>query len=241
MVCALGRCLSWVFITLLFLGSHLAHAQDVSRFHRVDPNLADVAYLGLTIPITFGLWVLSPTDEGKQNVLDLDLSMREALRWENVETAAIFSDILLYSLVFGAIASPPLSDLSVETPLPEASMVATEALSTTWMLSQIFNHLVERERPDSYFDLGDESYDAFFSGHTSVSFAAVTQLTLFSYELEWFNDETRWLVPTVGYSLAGLTGYLRVAADRHWFSDVLVGAVVGTTVSYLVYFIRSGR
>ena len=235
------RCRTWLLMVVLMSGAHQAQAQDISRFHRVDPNLADVSYLGITIPMTMALWVLSPTDVGKQNVLDFDVSLRESLRWENVAAAGVFSDVLLYSVVFGAMATPALGELSLDTPVPEASMVAVEALSTTWMLSQVFNHLVERERPDSYFESGEEAYDAFFSGHTSVSFAAVTQLTLFSYELDWLSDETRWLVPTVGYSLAGLTGYLRVAADRHWVTDVLVGAVMGTAVSYLVFFLRSSE
>jgi hypothetical protein len=35
-------------------------------------------------------------------------------------------------------------------------------------------------------------------------------------------------------SLAAATGYLRIAADSHYFSDVLVGAAVGTAVGLLV-------
>src|SRR4029077_11064630 len=37
-----------------------------------------------------------------------------------------------------------------------------------------------------------------------------------------------------GVGLAGSTGYLRVAADRHFLTDVLVGAAVGTAVGTLM-------
>lgn len=37
-----------------------------------------------------------------------------------------------------------------------------------------------------------------------------------------------------GLTLAAVTGYLRIAADKHYFSDVLVGAVVGAGAGLLV-------
>jgi membrane-associated phospholipid phosphatase len=37
--------------------------------------------------------------------------------------------------------------------------------------------------------------------------------------------------------MAALTGYLRIAADKHYFTDVLVGAIVGSAIGVAVpYF-----
>ena len=35
------------------------------------------------------------------------------------------------------------------------------------------------------------------------------------------------------YALASATGYFRIAADKHYLSDVIVGAIVGSSIGYL--------
>ena len=61
--------------------------------------------------------------------------------------------------------------------------------------------------------------DAFPSGHTTVSFAFAAGLA----------GEARaaW-VPWVAYPAAAVVGWARIAADRHWLSDVVAGAALGT-------------
>jgi len=39
---------------------------------------------------------------------------------------------------------------------------------------------------------------------------------------------------SVGMGLAAFVGYLRIAADKHYFTDVLVGALVGTVSGIVV-------
>ena len=42
-----------------------------------------------------------------------------------------------------------------------------------------------------------------------------------------------------GLSMAAFTGYLRIAADKHYLSDVLTGAIVGSAVGFVVpYFLH---
>ena len=38
----------------------------------------------------------------------------------------------------------------------------------------------------------------------------------------------------VGFGAAALTGWLRVASDRHWLSDVAAGAAIGTGTGLVV-------
>jgi membrane-associated phospholipid phosphatase len=80
---------------------------------------------------------------------------------------------------------------------------------------------------------------SFYSGHSSTSFAAATALTIEAYEFHWLSDGTRWVVPALAYSAAASVGYLRIASDNHWASDVAVGAAMGTGVTWLVYELRT--
>ncbi len=73
--------------------------------------------------------------------------------------------------------------------------------------SLLVKQLVQRQRPDG----SDRA--SFFSAHTANAFAA-----------------SGWRLQ-VGVPLALGAGYLRTAADKHYISDVLVGAGVGLLAS----------
>ncbi|MDB4987793.1 MAG: hypothetical protein JWN04_2971, partial [Myxococcaceae bacterium] len=47
------------------------------------------------------------------------------------------------------------------------------------------------------------------------------------------------LIWALGVPLAALTGYLRLAADKHYFTDVLTGALVGSAVGFLVPWLHT--
>ena len=68
-------------------------------------------------------------------------------------------------------------------------------------------------KPDSY------SYTSFPSGHTTLAFAAVTV-----YAMEYSD---RPLVPILSYSFASLVGLSRITENKHWSSDVFIGAILG--------------
>jgi membrane-associated phospholipid phosphatase len=68
---------------------------------------------------------------------------------------------------------------------------------------------------------------SFWSGHTSFTFAvaaAATQVARLRGRTGW-----GWLAAAT-FVGAALTGYLRVAADQHWLTDVITGAGIGTAV-----------
>ena len=74
---------------------------------------------------------------------------------------------------------------------------------------------------------------AFFSGHASAAF------TVAVFTGEWFsemypNSAYRPLVWAGTLSLAGFVGALRIAAGKHYPSDVVVGALAGTGISLAV-------
>jgi membrane-associated phospholipid phosphatase len=66
---------------------------------------------------------------------------------------------------------------------------------------------------------GKKLNSSFPSGHTTVAFAAATV-----YAMEYKNKP---LVPIIAYSAATLIGLSRITENKHWATDVLVGAALG--------------
>jgi membrane-associated phospholipid phosphatase len=82
----------------------------------------------------------------------------------------------------------------------------------------------ENDGPGDFFDYTLKEEDVSFpSGHAATAFAVSTVLA----------RKIDNVYATIGlYSLAGLTAYQRIYDNKHWFSDVVVGAALG-------YFIGS--
>ncbi len=94
-------------------------------------------------------------------------------------------------------------------------------LGTVTALKQATNQV----RPDGSAD------NSFPSGHTANAFFGATILA------KEYSDKSI-LIAIGGYSVATATGALRILNNRHWASDVLVGAGIGIIsgeVTYIVY------
>ena len=80
---------------------------------------------------------------------------------------------------------------------------------------------------------GDNPTMSFFSGHSSAAFAAAT---FASSVFQDIHGTSAWSNQVWGstLSLAGLTAYGRVKAGVHFPTDVIVGALVGGSIGYLV-------
>ena len=103
------------------------------------------------------------------------------------------------------------------------------SIITAAVVTDVLKMGVGRTRPnatDNAYDFapfsGNKSWP---SGHTSVAFAMVTSV----------GDEIGSLPVSIAlYTAAGLTGWSRLNDNRHWFSDVLAGALVGVTSAKLM-------
>lgn len=75
------------------------------------------------------------------------------------------------------------------------------------------------------------------SGHTAQAFAAATFMAReYGHRSVWYSIGA--------YSAATGVGVMRILNDRHWVSDVLVGAGVGilsTNLAYLTHHYRWGQ
>lgn len=115
-----------------------------------------------------------------------------------------------------------------------AALMAAESMVLTAVLTQGAKYMFGRKRPadtDDRFDFNGPSdfdtNDAFWSGHASEVFAVASVIS------EVYADDNPW-VPYVAYTLAGGTALSRVNDDRHWFSDIAVGAAAGYFIGKLV-------
>ncbi|HEU0077792.1 MAG TPA: phosphatase PAP2 family protein, partial [Longimicrobiaceae bacterium] len=78
---------------------------------------------------------------------------------------------------------------------------------------------------------GDNRYQSFFSGHASDAFAAAT---VFTAETARGMPGWEWPVGAVLYGSAALVGVSRMYDNKHWATDVLAGAALGTLVGLQV-------
>ncbi len=122
----------------------------------------------------------------------------------------------------------------------EDVLIVGQSLAVTVALQQLVAFAAQRPRPYTYNAGLDpallrsaNSYLSFYSGHTANAFAAASSYG-YLFSVRHPNSRYRGAVWALGYGLAGLQGYLRVAAGYHYLTDVLVGAAAGTSVGLLL-------
>jgi membrane-associated phospholipid phosphatase len=175
-----------------------------------------------------------------------DAAVRDALVWRDTATANLLSNATAFVLL--PLATVGLNALaaaheSAGGNVPEDALLVAEAGVVTADVNQLTKMLVGRERPfvhalppEQKALTGSPSDNnlSFFSGHSSEAFAlAVASGTVASMH------GYRWapMVWGAGGALAATTAYLRIAADRHWLTDVLVGALVGAGIGFTLPYV----
>lgn len=176
---------------------------------------------------------------GADTLNGFDAAARRRLRWSRPETAHGWSNVTLVASFAAPAAAFVAGRGGFGDGLGEEMLLVLEASAVTAALTQGTKHLFKRERPWAHFAdppsghrLGSaESVLSFASGHASLSFAlAVSTGSLASLR----GDAAKEWVWASGLTFAAATSYLRVAADRHYLTDVIAGAALGTAVGWLV-------
>lgn len=181
-------------------------------------------------------------EDGTSALNPYDGWCREQLRWKNTAAADTSSSVLGFVLLpVGALSLTALASNHDDAlhGYPVDALVIVEATLLAGNLNQLVKFGFARERPFVHFmprapegvrALTDSPSDdnlSFFSGHTNLAFAIATSsgttASLRGYRLAP-------LVWAAGLTAASLVGYLRIAGDKHYLSDVLTGVVVGSIV-----------
>jgi membrane-associated phospholipid phosphatase len=175
------------------------------------------------------------TKDGQEALNGLDASMRERFRWHKTASARRMSDVLLYIGVPAASVTSiwlAARDDGREGETGENALMMFEAVAVSMALNQAVKFSLGRQRPYAHFapkgtpPTIDDNL-SFYSGHAAVTFTtSVAAGTIAS--LRGYGGANVVWIP--GVVLASATSYLRLGCDRHYFTDVLAGVVVGTGV-----------
>ncbi len=112
-----------------------------------------------------------------------------------------------------------------------------EAAAWTLGVNQVAKAVFNRNRPVLYSEDAIEaqrivnSHRSMYSGHTAVSFALGTSYYLSMSQKEGLDRS--W--PLIS---SGVIGAMRLAAGKHFPTDVLVGAILGTATAIVMHEIR---
>lgn len=182
---------------------------------------------------------------------DFDAGIRSGLRLDAVgarRDADAASDVFLALSVGGLPIAAMGTELARTGDCIEVwDMLgqAFEATSLALFVTESIKVAAGRERPfgrDCGIDAprdarcgGDDRNLSFVSGHATLAAAGAGVTCRFALEREAFgSSRAARIAPCVlGAASAFLAGTLRVASDRHWGSDVLVGFGVGALVGSL--------
>lgn len=257
MVCS-ARLLNWVCVPLLCCGVSLPGAlaaQPLANDSRWDEerwghvSTPELTVLGFATAGALASAVFSePRSEGWRGGILLDEPVRDALRLNADSDRSIasgVSDVLLWSLV----AWPVVDSLALLTldrdPEAASQTMAINGLAyaTTLLATGLAKNLAGRERPFGRLCDRDQPsrecrssnrYRSFFSGHAALSFTGASLVCAHHGALEFYGGAADAVACGSALALASVTGLLRVLADRHYLSDVLVGALVGVLGGFVL-------
>jgi len=224
-----------IVISLLALTIHAQNKYDFNQFvnEGVDYYFApfkwqskDFLYLGLTIGATY-------------SAMQLDNSLKEFTQYNRSKNSSI-------PIIAGRFYGEPLTPIVLSTFFIingnskgnsyqkklgfEIIQSTFYALATTQVIKTIFG----RERPEFTDDnmsfngltFFDNDYFSLPSAHTAIAFALSTVISM--------NSDSD-LLKVISFFPALLTSYSRVYENRHWFSDVVLGGIIGyVTAKYFV-------
>lgn len=237
-----------------------AHESPLTLFPAVDFPLTIGAVAAGLVPEVLKGELAGPhcglmCDPADVNALDRSVIGNRSV------AAAKASDALLYSL----IAAPFVLDLIDALATGARSgqrgsmraaargwatdlVVLGEVLAVNFLVTNVVKQAVMRPRPlvydpavDGSTRLGADAALSFFSGHSSTTFAMATAYSILF--MKRHPDHPGWYVPmfVVTEGLAAATAVLRTQAGKHFYTDVLAGAVVGASIGALIPLVHLRR
>ncbi|MGK4005174.1 phosphatase PAP2 family protein [Sorangium sp. So ce1036] len=176
--------------------------------------------------------------DGSDALNGLDGAAR-SLRWADPTAANTASDVLGYVVSPASALGLNALAAGLDDRLDEAwinSLLIAEATFVASMTTQLVKFAVARERPFVHYRSDEvtkpsDNNVSFFSAHTNFSFAIAVSSGMVASLRGYRHAPWVW---AGGLPIAAGIGYLRIAADRHYFTDVITGAVVGTLSGVLV-------
>jgi hypothetical protein len=142
--------------------------------------------------------------------------------------------VLVAPLVFDAV------DVGWSPVLADDALVFAETMAVNGALATAAKFVFQRPLPRTY--AGDPQlvdvpagYRSFYAGHTALTFAGLSATAMTLH----LRHGTRWWPWLVTLAVGASVSVERVADGRHFVTDVLVGAFVGTAVGVAVPWLHA--
>jgi membrane-associated phospholipid phosphatase len=164
--------------------------------------------------------------------------------------AKVTSDVFVYT----AMSAPFVADLADVVihkrgakSWGKDALVLLEVMAVNFALTNTIKFAILRPRPFTYgLDGSDrdptegDSRLSFYSGHASTAFAMATA---YGYLFQSRHPRSRWVAPVwvLSYGVASTTGVMRVTSGKHFWSDVIVGAVAGSAIGLAIPALHKRR
>jgi len=232
---------SWykIFIILIFL-QQLVFAQSWSEFKDdadftwnttknlgtalIEPSTEDLKIFTISTSLVFSSYFLDKTirDFSQQNQTEFLDKVFFIDDFYGSRRFMIAGPLLLYTTGFFA----------GNKDIKEMGLHSAQAIFYAGIITAAIKEMVGRSRPSRNEGPGHfkpfafrEDSRSFFSGHSSVTFAASTVMANEVDNMAW---KIFW------YGAATWVAGARIYHDRHWFSDVFAGALVGYAIGKFV-------
>lgn len=166
----------------------------------------------------------------------------EATRESNNATKHTRSSLLPYAIGTGAFVFGGLTLCNDNFPTWTYARGLGHALLLSEVAVTAAKVTFQKKRPNYeaqvQFRNGEETNDArasFYSDHANQAFALTTYTSLMMFHFS--NSLTAsFIYSGAAYTAASIISYSRVTDHAHNLSDVIVGAIMGTTISGLTFF-----
>ncbi|MEJ7812703.1 MAG: phosphatase PAP2 family protein [Gemmatimonadaceae bacterium] len=206
-----------------------AQAPDSARAPSPDPLFTsrDALYAGA---VGLATLAVAPLDKKFADFLQ---GTPQANRWlrrlsRGVETITLPGAWIIGGGLYG------IGRIAGNDRMADLGLHGTEAIVVGLGVTSVIKFTAGRARPyvgrdhphDFAFGRGfkHEEYRSFPSGHTLIAFAAATAVT---DEARRWEPSSLWYVAPAMYGGAALVGLSRMYDNKHWASDVVMGAAMG--------------
>lgn len=226
-------------------------------FNRVD--VPELVLTGAAAGVALATNIAHPLNTGWNGGILFDDQVRSALRVGSFDTQLEIRSgtdlglalITTYPIVVDSLLVAYWYRGSADVAL-QMALIDAEAFAITGAIEGASNFLSGRTRPyqadcaDPLLSktgacLTDTTNRSFFSGHSAISFTAAALICAHHEELHLFDSAADHVACISGLLAAGTIGTLRIVSDAHYFSDVFVGAVVGTAVGLTIPLLHHYR